>query len=86
VSSIQSTTTRLFYFIAHTSHWGTILGILILMCGQIQLRKSDEAQANISLIILIIIALAGPNHAIYILGFITVMRIRSPTLTYSLAN
>lgn len=43
------------------------------MCGQIQLRKSDEAQANISLIILIIIALAGPDYAIYILGFITVM-------------
>jgi inositol 1,4,5-triphosphate receptor type 1 len=61
-----------------TSHWGIIMGILLLQCGysgQIQLRKPAEAgpQANISLIILIIIALGGPKHAIHILGFIAVL-------------
>lgn len=57
-----------------TSHWGIIMGILLFVCGRIQLRKPDVAglQANISLIILIIIALAGPTRTIHVLGFIAV--------------
>jgi hypothetical protein len=50
------------------------MGILLIVCGRIQLKKPDEAglQANITLIILIIIALAGPTWTIAVLGIIAV--------------
>jgi hypothetical protein len=61
-------------YTGHTSHWGIIMGILLIVCGRIQLKKPDEAglQANITLIILIIIALAGPTWTIAVLGIIAV--------------
>lgn len=64
-------------FLEHKSHWGLIMGILLTMCGQTQLKKPDESslEANISLIILIIIGFAGPNYTIYILGLIVVSQI-----------
>ncbi|ODM94987.1 Inositol 1,4,5-trisphosphate receptor type 1 [Orchesella cincta] len=59
----------------HVAHWDTIMGILMLICGRMQLNKPDVAslQANISLIILIVIALAGPSRTIHILGFLAVI-------------
>jgi len=50
------------------------MGILMLICGRMQLNKPDVAglQANISLIILIVIALAGAKRTIQILGFLAV--------------
>ena len=56
------------------------MGILLVVCGQVQLRKPDAAglQGNISLIIVIIIALAGPQHTIKVLGCITVSVFSSP--------
>ncbi|CAG7731913.1 unnamed protein product [Allacma fusca] len=58
-----------------TYHWGIIMGLLLFVCGQNQLRKPDTSslQANISLIIVIIIALAGPQHTIKILGYTTIL-------------
>jgi len=50
------------------------MGIVLIGCGYIQLRKPDAAglQTNISIVILIIIAMAGPIHTINILGCLTV--------------
>ncbi|CAL8115015.1 unnamed protein product [Orchesella dallaii] len=59
----------------HVAHWDTIMGILMLICGRMQLQKPDVVglQANISLIILIVIYLAGATRTIHILGFLAVI-------------
>lgn len=50
------------------------MGLLLIVCGRIQLRKPDVSgvQANTSLVILIIITLAGPTRTIHAFGLITV--------------
>lgn len=70
----------------HVAHWDTIMGILMFICGRMQLQKPDATslQANISLIILIIIALAGPTRTIHILGFLAVSSLRFSSLSLSL--
>ncbi|XP_021948195.1 inositol 1,4,5-trisphosphate receptor [Folsomia candida] len=59
----------------NTSHWRIIMGLLLIVCGRIQLRKPDVSgvQANTSLVILIIITLAGPTRTIHAFGLITAL-------------